>query len=225
MVWVQGEEIVHHEEPVLADRLVIKTDLTTAKIWALNADQVPVDLTAVAVVCFLVGLPRREVEAASDLFIKKDVFHRLQNVWIETDGKLTDESCPLISVKHFVQSVTANGGGRLRNAALSEGQPHVLKRHAAIERGCIEGDDALDGVALRSSEDFTVGDVPVTGARHRGNVFDRETEVGLAWSDDVNTVGAIHPLSKFGCRRSHASVVETANPEVEVFKLVGPHAR
>jgi len=40
---IQGQEIVGDEQPIFADQLIVKPDLTAAVIRPLDADEVPMD--------------------------------------------------------------------------------------------------------------------------------------------------------------------------------------
>ena len=55
---VQGFKFLENEQTVFPNQFAVEIDLSTAVLRPLNADQVPVYLAAVAVVCFLVGLAR-----------------------------------------------------------------------------------------------------------------------------------------------------------------------
>ena len=58
-VGVQGPQVVGHEEAVAADELVVEMDRSATGLGALDEDEIPVDLGAVAVVGVLVRPPRR----------------------------------------------------------------------------------------------------------------------------------------------------------------------
>src|SRR5688500_13383746 len=87
---IQVREFRQHEQPVLANELVVEPDLTAAVVRALDADHVPVALALVAVAVDVVRLAGGEVEAAGDLFVEEDVLHRPQDVGVERDGELAD---------------------------------------------------------------------------------------------------------------------------------------
>src|ERR1700756_2143169 len=91
-----------HEQAIFTDELIIKIDFAAAVFGALNRNEVPVDLTSVAVVGFLVRLARRKMKGTGDLLVKKNVSHRLQNVGVEPERELTDVAGSLIRIKDLV---------------------------------------------------------------------------------------------------------------------------
>jgi hypothetical protein len=60
------------------------------------------DLGAVAIVCFLVGLSGCEVEGTGDFFIKEDIAHRFADGWMEAEGELADVACAFIAIEDLV---------------------------------------------------------------------------------------------------------------------------
>ena len=61
------------------------------------------DLAAVAVVGFLVGLPRREVERAGDFFVEQNIAHRLEDVRIKAERKFADVTRARIGIENLIQ--------------------------------------------------------------------------------------------------------------------------
>src|SRR5947207_12262731 len=85
---IQPRQFGKCEQPVFADELAIELDLAAPEVGALDADHVPMDLAAVAIVGFVVGLAGRQVKAAGDLFVEKNVLHRAKYVRIKAQTPL-----------------------------------------------------------------------------------------------------------------------------------------
>src|SRR5258708_39194382 len=99
-VW--PSQLFAHEQAIFTDELIIKIDFAAAVFGTLNRNEVPVDLTSVAVVGFLVRLAWRKMKGTGDLLVKKNVPHRLQNVRVEPERELTDVAAPLFLIKDSV---------------------------------------------------------------------------------------------------------------------------
>ena len=76
LIRVQSLKIFREEQAVFPDHLAIEGNGATAIIGPLDQNHVPVDRRLVAVVGVFVGIARREVQTARNLFIKKNVVLR-----------------------------------------------------------------------------------------------------------------------------------------------------
>jgi hypothetical protein len=81
---------------ILPHQLAIEIDFATAVFRPLNTDQVPVNLTPVAVIRPFVGLARSEMKRARNLLVEKNVTHRFLDVWIETEREFADIAGALV---------------------------------------------------------------------------------------------------------------------------------
>jgi len=113
-----------------------------AVVFALDVDEVPVDLRAVAILGLLVALAGGEVEGAVDLFVEKDVAHRLEDVRIEGDGELADVARAGIAIEDGVELLGVVGGA-VDDFAVFEFEPHVVEGDALIDGGRVEADVGL----------------------------------------------------------------------------------
>ena len=68
--FVKPPQFIGHESSVFAHQLAIEINLATAVVGPLNQHEVPVHDAAVAVVGIFVGLARRKVQRAADLFVE-----------------------------------------------------------------------------------------------------------------------------------------------------------
>lgn len=99
---VEFVELGVDEETIFADELAIEVDFAAAVFGALDGDEVPVDLGAVAVVGLVgVGLARGEVEATRDFLVEEDIAHGLEDVWVEADGKFPDGAGSRVGIEDF----------------------------------------------------------------------------------------------------------------------------
>ena len=111
MLGIQGLEGFGNEPAILADEFSVEVDGPAAVIFALDADEIPVDLGAVAVFGLFVALAWGEVERAVDFLIEENIAHRVKNVGIEGDGKFADETGAGVAIEEGVEVVGVIGGG------------------------------------------------------------------------------------------------------------------
>ena len=175
---VEPVQLFRHEQAVFTDKLIVKADLAAAVFRALDADHVPVDLAAVAVVGFLVGLARREMEGAGDLLVEEDVLHRLQDVGVEAERELADVAGAL---DRYRESRSACFGwlpvaSTILPSRKSSRMP--IEGRALIERRGVEIDVPCDGILHRAGKNFAVGNVALAAAGNGADALDTETQVG-----------------------------------------------
>ena len=177
----------------------------------------------VAVVGLLVSLPGREVEGTGDLLVEEDVQHGRGDVGVEADGEFADVARPLVGVEDLVELLRPVAR-RPGDPAFFKPQLHVRKRHAVIERGRVEPDDAVDRIAHRRGKALAVGDVAVARASHGGDVPDAEAQVG-ARTREAHAVRAVHAVRQRREGALHLAVIQGAHVEEEVLEGLGAHAR
>jgi hypothetical protein len=83
-------KFLREEEAVFPYELLVKVDITSAIIRSLDADEIPMNLAAVAIVSPLIGLSGCEMKGTANLFVKEDVAHRLADMGIESKRELAD---------------------------------------------------------------------------------------------------------------------------------------
>lgn len=100
---IQALKISGHKVAIFADQDIVKPDFAAAPIRTLDQDHVPMHLTAVAVIGGFVGVSGSEVEAAGYFLIEKNIFQRIQDVRVESDGKLPDIARAGVGIEDFVE--------------------------------------------------------------------------------------------------------------------------
>ncbi len=219
---VEEFEFREDEFTVLADDAAVEFDFAAAVVRALDADEVPVDLAAVAVVGFaLVGLAGGEVEAAGDFLVEEDIAHGVEDLAIEADGEFADVAGSLVGVEDAVDGLGVVSGG-LDDFAFGELEADAVEGDALVDGGGVVGDDPFDGVADWGGEAFAVGDVFFAAAGFGLDACDAEAEVGV-WAGDVDLVGLVHEFFEGVHAWFEGGVVEEADAEVEVFEGFGAH--
>ena len=211
------------EDAVLADEFSVEVDFSAAVVLALDADHVPVDLGAVAVVGVLVGLAGGEVEGAGDFLVEEDVAHGLADVGVEAEGELADVACAGVAIEDLVDFPSFGSGFGLDDFSFLELEADGVEGDALIDGGGVVGDVAFDGVFDGGGEDLSVRDVVVAAGGEGGDAFDGEAEVG-AGAGDVDLVGGFHELFEGVHGGDEGLVVEEADLEVEVLEGFGAHA-
>src|SRR5690606_18882064 len=106
-VWVEGVKVFRHEKAVLANELAVEPHLAASVLAALDRDEVPVDLRAIAVVRLFVRLAGREVERARDLLIEERVHHGMEDLRVEAERELADVSCAFVDVEDVIEVLRA----------------------------------------------------------------------------------------------------------------------
>lgn len=222
MLGIQGLEGFGNEPAILADEFSVEVDGPAAVIFALDVDEIPVDLGAVAVFGLFVALAWGEVERAVDFLIEENIAHRVKNVGIEGDGKFADETGAGVAIEDGVEFVGVIGGG-VDDFAIFEFEADLVEGDALIDAGGVVGDVALDGVADGGGEDLAIGDIVAAAAGLGGDAFDGELEIG-AWAFNFDEIGIVHHGLEGGHAWFHFGVIEGANGEVKVFESLGAHA-
>jgi hypothetical protein len=101
-------------------------------------------------------------------------------------------------------------------------QADIVEGRAAIERGGIEADGALDRVAHRGGEALAIGYIVLAGTGDYGNVFDAEVQIGVR-AFDVDLVGLCQEVDQGFLGFGHFAIVEGADVEVEALEGLGAH--
>ena len=151
------------------------------------------DLAAVVVLGGLVAAAGREVERSRDLLVEEDVLHRVGDVRVEADGELADVARALVGVEDLVELLAVALAGGLDDLAVLEDEADVLEALAVVDGGSVVLEHAVDAVAHGRGEALAVGDVVLAAAGDDADALDREGQVGLARTLDVDLVGARAP--------------------------------
>src|SRR5688500_4254664 len=102
-IGIEGLKSFRDEQAVFADQFPVEVNLSAAVLRTLDAYHVPVYLGAVPILGLLVALAGCEMEGTGDLFIEQDVAHRVQDVRIEANRKLTDIARAGVACEDVVQ--------------------------------------------------------------------------------------------------------------------------
>ena len=102
MLRIAAVQLGQNKATVLADKHVVKIYLAPAVLRSLYINQIPVNGGIIAVVRFVLCLPRRKMYASCDLFVKQGVQHGFVDIRVYTEGKLAYIACAFISVQDFV---------------------------------------------------------------------------------------------------------------------------
>src|SRR5450631_1067546 len=87
---IEGPKLFWQKLAVAANQFSVKVDFPSTVVRALNAHHVPVHLASIPIIRLLIGLARRKMKGTGDLFIEKNIAHRLQDVGIEPEREFTD---------------------------------------------------------------------------------------------------------------------------------------
>lgn len=147
------------EEAVFSDEFAVEVDFAAAVVFALDGDHVPVDLGAVGVVGFFVGLAGGEVEGAGDFFVEEDVAHGVEDVGVEGEGEFADVACAGVGVEDFVEAFGVLVGGGFDDFAVEKFEADAVEGGAVVEGGGVVGEGAVDAVFDGGGEDFAVRNV------------------------------------------------------------------
>src|SRR4051812_8409346 len=104
------------------------------------------DGRTVAIVAIFVSLAGGEVQRAGDLFVKKNVAHRIEDVGVESKGKLAGVACTWIGVQDFVEAFGIVRSG-FDDFSGVEDEANVLELSAGVESRGVELNVAFDGVS------------------------------------------------------------------------------
>src|SRR5204863_6485400 len=121
----------------------VEVNFAAAVILALDADHVPMDLTAVAVVRFFVSLARSEMKRTGDLLVEKNVAHRFQDVGIKSERKLADVARARVGVEELIELVGLIADC-FHDLAFFKIEPDAVEWKVLINRGRVEGDVTFD---------------------------------------------------------------------------------
>ena len=127
----------------------------------------------VAIWRVVVAVARCKMEGSHDLFIKEGIFHRVQNIWVDAEGKFTHITGAVVGIKYLIDSGSVVGSG-FDNFSIFKGESNIFKCKALENSRCIVGQSAVDGIFDRSRVDFTVRNIHVAGAFDGRNAFDGE---------------------------------------------------
>ena len=83
-------KLLRDKEAIFPDELLIEVDFAAAVIRPLDADEIPMNLAAVAVIRPFVGLPGSEMKRTGNLFVEENVAHRFPDVGIEAKREFAD---------------------------------------------------------------------------------------------------------------------------------------
>ena len=113
-------------------------------VWIIT--HIPMDSGPISVIRFLISLTGCEVKRACNLLIEQDIQHRICNVRIECDRKLSDIARAFVGIKDSVKSF---GVIRrcLNDFTTFKSESDVRKGCSLIDCRCIEMDCAVDGIA------------------------------------------------------------------------------
>src|SRR5207245_7999933 len=109
-----------------------------------------------------------------DLFIEKNISHRLEHARIESKGKLADVARSRVGIEDFVELFSLVAGS-LNNLALPKVETNSIEGNALINCWCVECDMAFDGSFYRRCEHFAVRNIPVDTANQRLQSFDSKS--------------------------------------------------
>src|SRR5262245_47314457 len=113
---------------------------------------------AVAVVGNFVGLAGSKMEGTGDLFVEKNVAHRILNEGIKADGEFADVTSASVCIENFVQAFCVVGCG-VDHFAVVELEPDIVETGSGVERRRIEMNDTIDRSFYRAGEDLAVGNI------------------------------------------------------------------
>jgi DNA-binding transcriptional LysR family regulator len=174
---IQRLQILRHEQSVFADQFAVEPHFAAAPFGPLDQHHVPMHRRAVAVVAFLVGLARREVQRTGDFLVEQNVAHRIQNIGIEPERKFAHVTRAGVGVQNFIQPLRVVRR-RVDDFAVLEFQPDVFKFRSRINRRRVELNHAVHGIFHRAGKHLAVGNVAVALAHFRADALDAEGEVG-----------------------------------------------
>lgn len=220
---VEGSEFGIDELTVFADEFVIEVDFAAATSFGLDADEIPVDLGAVAIVSHRVSLARSEVERAGNLLIEEDVAHRLGDQRVHAESEFAEVASAFIGVEDLVDFAVLARSRGFNDATVFDAESDGFKRNALVNRRRVVLDGTVDTVANRGRVDFAVREVTLADARHGRDALDGEAEV-RARAKDADAVRCFHEFGQLFELRRDGLVVEEAGLEVEIFKVVRGHA-
>src|SRR2546423_7184297 len=100
---MQWAQLFRQKFAISSNEFAIEINLAAAIIRSLDADHVPMDLAAVAIISFFISLARSEMKRGRDFLVKQDIAHRLQNTWIKCKRKFADVAGAGIRIENFVE--------------------------------------------------------------------------------------------------------------------------
>src|SRR5437667_3438522 len=156
------------------------------------------------------------MKRTGNLFVEKNISHRLENVRIESERKLADVASSGVGIEDLVEFLGLVAC-RLDNFALAEIEANPVKGDALVNCWRVKCDMAFHRIFHWRCEHFTIRNIPVPSANDCWNSFDAKSQI-RSRSFDFDAVGFFHQRSQ----RSHSwlefAVVERANFEVKIFK-------
>lgn len=215
--FVECLEICGDKAAIFANEFVIQPDFTAAVVGSLDEDEVPVDAAAVAIVRFVVGISRGEMEGTANFFVEEGIEHGMEDTIVGSEGPFPDIACAGIGIEDLIESFGGIAAVGVFDATVLQFEANAFEDGALIAGGGIELDGAIDAVADWGGEDFAVGNVTFTGAGNDWDIADREPQI-CAWGGDVDLVGGFHAGFEWLQVAGHAGIIGCADIKEEVFE-------
>lgn len=193
--WIKDAEVGVYEKAIFPNEFIVQEYGASTVIWALNANEIPVDLRAVTVIAIFVSVARCKVKRAGNFFIEKDVAHRLQDFGIHSEGELADVAGVFIRVKDVIESILIAIAMSLYDFSIAEGKGNTVKGDALINGGSRVVKGTVHRISDGGGENLAIRDVHLASTRNSWHSFDREGQIG-ARADDVYAVSMHHAVSK-----------------------------
>src|SRR5947209_441785 len=169
------------------------------------------------------------MNSSTHLLIEENVLRAAIDTHVIAEGELAEITRPCIQIKHLHEILLSLACAGLNHFALAEDKPNTLSRTAVVGGGYIELDHPMCAVLDRSREEFATGEVALSITVDKATVLDGEGEVCLL-TQDMHMMPADEPIYQAlllpgqGFPVSNRiRVVEEANVEYELFKLVQGH--
>src|SRR5699024_3846129 len=122
----------------------------------LDPYQIPVNRRCIAVWRFLITVAGSKMNGSGNLYVKKNIFHRLQDIGVDADGKFTDVSCSFVGIQYFIEPFRIVGRG-IDDLSVPKLQAYLFIRKTVVKGRRIIGDPAVYRISYRSRVPLSVG--------------------------------------------------------------------
>ena len=156
------------------------------------------------------------MEAACNLLIKEGILHRVEDIRIHAEGKLTEVSGAFVGIQQLVDSFRIIGC-RLFNFAVLNFKADILIGETLLLGDCVIGDIAVHGILYRRRINLSVRNVHLAVAFDRADAFDGELQI-CSRAFDVDLVGFVQKFFERVHGFAHLFVVKGADIVEEVGK-------
>src|SRR5690554_1563037 len=129
------------------------------------------------------------METAVYFLIKKRIFHRVEDIWVEAQGKFAGIPGAFIRIEDPFEALLVVVGG-FHDLRAPELQADPFKGKTFVESGGVKGDHPVNRLSYWGGKNLSVGDIHMSVAFDGGKPFDGKGEVRVFTGDP-------HPVRSF----------------------------